>query len=66
MQVNPRQDMAVVPVTKSRMYLARPHHRTAIAGQTDAKSSQNSSSDEPRGLRRVISFEKGHLVDVYV
>jgi len=66
MKVNPNQNMAIVPSTMSRTYLARTHPRTPLVGQDDTKSSKNSSNHEPRRLRRVIAFEKGHLVDVYI
>jgi len=66
MQVNPRQNMAIVPITKSRTDLARPHQSTAVVGQNDTELSKNSDNHEPRPLRRVIPFEKGHLVDIYV
>ncbi len=65
MEVNPNRNMAIVPITKSRTYPARPHQRTALAGQDDTKSSENSGNHEPRRLRRVIPFEKGHVVDIY-
>ena len=65
MEVNPNRNMAIVPVT-NRTYLARPHQRTALAGQDDTKSSENPSKHESRRLRRVIPFEKGHLVDIYI
>ena len=65
MEVNPNRNMAIVPIT-NRTYLARHHQRTALAGQDDTKSSENSGNHEPRRLRRVIPFEKGHLVDIYV
>ena len=66
MKVNPNQNMAIVPSTMSKTYLARPHPRTPLVGQEDTKSSKNSSNHEPRRLRRVIAFEKGHLLDVYI
>ncbi len=66
MEVNPNQNMAIVPITKSKTYLARPPQRTALVGQDDTRSSKNSSDHETRRLRRVIPFEKGHLVDIYI
>jgi len=66
MEVNANQNMAIVPIEKSRTYLAGHHQRTAPVGQNDTKLSKNSSNHEPRRLRRVIPFEKGHLVDIYI
>ena len=65
MQVNPNRNTAIVPIT-NRTYLAKHHQRAALVGQNDTRSSKNSSDHEPRRLRRVIPFEKGHLVDIYV
>lgn len=66
MKVNPNQNMAIVPSTISRTYPARAHPRTILVGQHDTKLSKNSRNHEPRRLRRVIAFEKGHIVDVYI
>ena len=66
MEINPNQNMAIIPIRKGRTYFPVPHQGTGVVSQDHSGPSKHASDHEPRRLPRVVPFEKGHLVDIYV